>query len=234
MKQLRIHFKFLTLLLSFTYIHLTTLGQNAPDLNFRSIFPYVDGRVIYEKVYELDSVSKKEIFVRIKEWGQSTFVTQKGALQSEDSEMGYIFYQATKSTTHLIPKGWGFGLMEDRYVTIDYNAQMAIKFYIKDEKFKITISDITNKAVKAYGVWKVGFDSYTGTKAIEANAIPIESAGVQAIYDYKQNPDQKKYAIRLNYTVNLWRQVHNDILKLLDNVYAEVVYKKQQKSPFDF
>jgi hypothetical protein len=99
MKQLRIHFKFLTLLLSFTYIHLTTLGQNAPDLNFRSIFPYVDGRVIYEKVYELDSVSKKEIFVRIKEWGQSTFVTQKGALQSEDSEMGYIFYQATKSTT---------------------------------------------------------------------------------------------------------------------------------------
>ena len=103
-------------------------GQSNPDLNFKSMFPYVDGRVFYEKVYELDSVSKKEIFVRIKEWGQSTFVTQKGALQSEDSEMGYIFYQATKSTTHLIPKGWGFGLMEDRYVTVDYNAQMVLSF----------------------------------------------------------------------------------------------------------
>jgi len=234
MKQLRICFRFLALLLSFTFVHLNTIGQNAPDLNFKSIFPYVDGKVVYERVYELDSVSKKEIFVRIKEWGQSTFVTQKGALQSEDSEMGYIFYQATKPTTHYIPKGWGFGLLEDKYITVDYNAQMAIKFYIKDEKFKVTISDITSQAVKAYGVWKVGFDSYTGTKAIEANPIPIESAGVQAIYDYKQNPDQKKYTIRLNYTVNLWRQIHIDILKLLDNIYAEVVYKKKQKSPFDF
>lgn len=216
------------------FLYTFTYGQSTPDLNFKSLFPYVDGRVVYEKVYELDSVSKKEIFVRIKEWGQSTFVTQKGALQSEDSEMGYIFYQAVKSTTHLIPKGWGFSLMEDRYVTVDYNAKMSIKFYIKDEKFKVTISDITNQPVKAYGVWKVGFDSYTGTKAIEVNPIPVESAGVQAIYDYKQNPDQKKYAIRLNYTVNLWRQVNIDILKIFDVIYSEVVYKKRTKSPFDF
>lgn len=209
-------------------------GQSTPDVNFKSIFPFVDGRVVYEKVYQLDSVTKKEIFSRIKEWGQSAFVTQKGALQSEDAEMGYIFYQAIKSTTHMIPKGWGFGLMEDRYITVDNNAKMSIKFYVKDGKFKVTIDDITNQPVRAYGVWKVGFDSYTGTRAIEKVAIPIESAGVQAIYDYKNNPGEKKYSVRLNYTANLWRQIHVDILRLFDDIYAEVIYKKRTKSPFDF
>lgn len=227
--------KFYLIPLSFFFAFINTCyGQSTPDLNFKSVFPYVDGRVVYEKVYQLDSITKSEIFSRIKEWGQTAFLNQKGALQSEDAEMGYIFYQATKSTTHMIPKGWGFGLMEDRYITVDNNAKIAIKFYIKDGKFKVNINEITNQPVRAYGVWKVGFDSYTGTRAIEKTVMPIESAGVQEIYDYKRYPNEKKYSVRLNYTANLWRQIHIDILRLFDDIYAEIVYKKKQKSPFDF
>ena len=216
------------------FIFSNTHAQSNPDLDIKTIFPYIDGKVVYEKVFQVDSVSKKEIFVRIKEWGQTAFLTQKGALQSEDPEMGYIFYQAIKSRTHFIPKGWGFRLLENRFITVDYDARMSIKFYIKDDKFKVTISDISNQAVSAYGVWQVGFESYTGTRPIETTATPIESAGVQAIYDYKQNLNENKYLIRLNYTANLWRQLNIDILRLLDDIYTEVVHKERGKSPFDF
>ena len=47
----------------FTVVVYSVFAQDPPDLNFKSIFPYVDGRVIYEKVYELDSVSKEETIV---------------------------------------------------------------------------------------------------------------------------------------------------------------------------
>ncbi|MCX6331526.1 MAG: DUF4468 domain-containing protein [Bacteroidetes bacterium] len=225
------------------FLYLTIVGlsiisnnvcsQNTPDTSFRSIFPRnEENKVEYVKVVEVDSLSKKEISLRIKEWAINNFNSQKAALQSEDLETGYMLYQATKTNTYNIPKGWGFAFIGSKVFTITTETKFSINFYIKDNKFKIVVNNITDRYVSANGVWYEVVRTTTGEKAMDEPPTTIEDAGLFPLSEYFKQPDDNKYIVRLNFSAKLWRGIDSEIKNLLESVNSIVAVKK--KSPFDF
>ena len=205
----------------------TSFSQELPDTSFRSIFPRnEENKVEYVKVIEVDSLTKKEISLRIKEWAINNFNSQKAALQSEDLETGYMLYQATKTNTYNIPKGWGFPIIGSKIYTITSETKFSINFYIKDNKFKIVVNNIKDRYVSAYGVWYEVVRTTSGERAIDEPPTEIEDAGLKPINDYLANPDDKKYIVRLNFSAKLWREVDNEIRNLIENVNLSVSSKK--------
>jgi hypothetical protein len=208
-------------------------AQLLPDTSFRNIFPRdQDNNVVYEHIVEMDSLSKKEITLRIKEWAIKSFNSQKVALQTEDVDAGYILYQTVIPKTYKIPKGWGFTLLGTTIYTITMNTKFSINFYIKDTKFKVTINNVSNKVVSAYGIWMNGLSSDIGERTVNEPDVKIEDAGNETIKEYLNNPKEKKYIIRLNFWANVWREIDMDCRGLLK--YTESQVKAQKKSAFDF
>lgn len=206
--------------------------QDVPDLDFKSIFPRGEKGIEYVKIYDVDSVSKNELILRIKEWAINSFNSQKSALQSENLESGYLLYQATSTKTYNLPKGWGFSLIGSKIYTITYETKFSINFYVKENKFKVVINNITDRAISAYGVWYEVFNSTMGDRALDVPAVPIEEAGVVPINEYKTHIGDNKYIVRLNYSTNIWRNIDNSIKNLLENLKTSIAIKK--KSAFDF
>jgi hypothetical protein len=209
------------------------LSQNIPDTSFRSIFPRnEDNKVEYVKIIEVDSLSKKDISLRIKEWAINNFNSQKAALQSEDLETGYMLYQATNTNTYKIPKGWGFPLFGSQIFTSTNETKFSINFYIKDNKFKIAINNITNKQISAYGVWYEVVRTTSGERVVDGPIVAIEDGGVEPINNYLNNIGDKRYIVRLNYSANIWRDIDSEIKNLIESVSSSISINK--KSPFDF
>jgi hypothetical protein len=222
-------------LLIFISVFLFVLHQNAKsqfilDSEFKSMFPRTEKGIEYEKVYPFDTLAKKAIFLRIKQWGGKTFNSQKGALQTEDLEAGFLMYQGLIDRRLSIPNGWGFTLLEPKIYSINYAIRFTINFYVKDNKFKVKINDITNQPVSAYGNWDVT-TSLNYEKRINSNLESIENAGDAILLEYEQNPN-KKNGIRLNYTAEMWRKIHIDMISILSSIRDEIVNKS--KSDFDF
>jgi len=208
-------------------------SQSTPDTSFRSIFPRnEDNKVEYVKVVEVDSLSKKEISLRIKEWAINNFNSQKAALQSEDLETGYMLYQVTSTNTYKIPKGWGFPLIGSQIFTSTYETKFSINFYIKDNKFKILINNITSRQISANGVWYEVVRTTSGERAVDGPLVAVEEGGAEPINNYLNNIDDKKYVVRLNYSAKLWRDLDSEVKNLIESVNSIIAVKK--KSPFDF
>jgi hypothetical protein len=207
-------------------------SQELPDLEFKNIFPRGEKGIEYVKVFEIDSAKKSELILRIKEWAINNFNSQKAALQSEDLESGYLLYQAIKTNTYSIPKGWGFALIGSKIYTVTYETKFSINFYIKDNKFKVVINNITDRAISANGLWYEVVSNSVGDKPLDVPAVPIENAGEEAINEYNNHPNEKKYIVRLNYSANLWRNIDTTIKDLIENINKSIAIKK--KSNFDF
>lgn len=208
----------------------TSFSQFILDSDFKSMFPENENGIKYQKIYTLDSVSKKEILLRIKQWGGKTFNSQKAALQNEDLESGYIMYQGLIERQLKIPSGWGFGILEPHVYSVNYEIKFTVNFYVKENKFKVIINNITNEAVSAIGNWDITSPS-TYLKRLPSDPIAIENAGDIILDEYHKNPN-KKNGIRLNYTAELWRKIHIDLITILSTIRDEVVNKS--KSEFDF
>ena len=225
--------KLILLLGVFIFVSNSSFCQEIPDTSFRSIFPRnEENKVEYVKVIEVDSLSKKEISLRIKEWAINNFNSQKAALQSEDLETGYMLYQATRTNTYNIPKGWGFPLIGSKIFSITSETKFSINFYIKDNKFKIVVNNIKDKYISAYGVWYEVIRTTSGERSIDEPPTEIEDAGTKPINDYLTNLDDKKYIVRLNFSAKLWRAVDDEIKNLIESVNSTINVKK--KSPFNF
>ncbi len=207
-------------------------SQDVPDLDFKSIFPNGENGVEYVKIFDVDSVKKNELILRIKEWAINNFNSQKSALQSEDLESGYLLYQATKITKYDVPKGWGFNLIGTKLYTITYESKFNINFYVKDNKFKVVINNITDRAISAYGLWYEVLRNSIGERTLDYPAVPVEEAAIEQIKEYNLHPDENKYLVRLNYSARLWRNIDKTIIDLIDSLKSTIVIKK--KSAFDF
>ena len=207
-------------------------SQDLPDLEFKNIFSRGEKGIEYVKVFEIDSAKKSELILRIKEWAINNFNSQKAALQSEDLESGYLLYQATKTNTYSIPKGWGFALIGSKIYTVTYETKFSISFYIKDNRFKVVINNITDRAISANGLWYEVVSNSVGDKPLDVPAVPIENAGEEAINEYNNHPNEKKYIVRLNYSAKLWRGIDTAIKDLMENINTSIAIKK--KSHFDF
>jgi len=208
-------------------------AQIIPDTTFKSIFPRNEENLVqYEKIIEFDSLSKKEISLKIKEWAINNFNSQKAALQSEDLETGYILYQATNINTYPIPKGWGFPFIGSKILSVTNETRFSLNFYLKDNKFKVIVNNISIKELTANGIWYDVISTSVGERKIDAPAVPIEEAGNGAISEYFNNKDEKKYTVRLNYAASIWRDVDLGIRNML--IGLENSTKSTKKSPFNF
>ena len=216
----------------FLFVSVLSYGQDKADLDFKSIFPKGEKGIEYVKIMDVDSVQKNEIILRIKEWAISNINSQKAALQSEDLGSGYLLYQLTNTNTYQIPKGWGFSFIGSKIYTVTYETKFSINFYIKDNKFKVVVNNITNRAVSANGLWYEVITSSVGDKVIDEPAIPVENAGDNSINEYNDHPNEDKYIVRLNYSAKLWRNLDKTIRSLIENINTSVASKK--KSQFDF
>jgi hypothetical protein len=207
-----------------------SFSQYILDSDFKSMFPKVEDKIAYEKIYSFDSLPKSEIIFRIKQWGSKAFSSQKESLQSEDLETGYIIYQGLTERQLSIPKGWGFSFGEPRIYSVDYAIKFNVNFYVKNNKFKVSINNITNDAVSALANWDVTSPKIY-TKLLLSEPIFIENAGDAILREYNENPS-KKNGIRLNYTAEMWRKIHVDMITILSSIRDEVVNKS--KSEFNF
>jgi Domain of unknown function (DUF4468) with TBP-like fold len=224
--------KIISVLVIFFIVISKTYSQDIPDTSFRSIFPRnEENKVEYTKVIEVDSLSKKEIALRIKEWAINSFNSQKAALQSEDLETGYMLYQATRTNTYNVPKGWGFPLIGSKIYTYTTESKFSINFYIKDNKFKIVVNNVKNRFVSAYGVWYEVVRTSVGEKVLDDPGIGVEDAGIEPLNEYLTHPNESKYIVRLNFAANLWRDVDVEIKSLIESI-NNITLKK--KSPFNF
>lgn len=133
--------KKLTLLILLTW-SLTCIGQEPAE----GVFPMKEGVIYYEKVINVDSASKGEIFKRTKLWAVDAFRSQKVALQTEDKEEGFIVYKTNFKVPFTMPPTAAF----PNPVTSDWRFYCTMKFMIKDNKCKVTIYDFDFEDETAY------------------------------------------------------------------------------------
>lgn len=109
------------------------------------VFPIKDSVIYYEKIANIDSLSKDQIYKSIKSWGVNAFVSQKDVVQADDKESGLIAYKFFFTQLFSPPKIWGLGTT----TTIEY--WCVLKVFIKDNKIKITVTDLSFKNAGSYG-----------------------------------------------------------------------------------
>jgi hypothetical protein len=119
----------------FLFCLLITVTVNSQDSLFLHL-PLEDGRVVYTRIFDIDSTPKERIIANIKDWSVNSYGSQKAALQVEDKDLGYIAFKGYLPITLLIHGGMFNGN--------PYQVKLfhTLKFYIKDNKLKMVFSDL--------------------------------------------------------------------------------------------
>jgi hypothetical protein len=112
---------------------LFSIGQDS--LLYQNL-PVIDGKVTYEKVIALDSVSKDALFMTAKDWAVDAYRSQKATLQAEDKAGGYLAYKGYLPV-YLEYRG---GILKGKKYGVDL--YHTLKFYIKDGKTKVVFTDL--------------------------------------------------------------------------------------------
>ncbi|MBL7709011.1 MAG: DUF4468 domain-containing protein [Chitinophagaceae bacterium] len=149
-----------------------TKGQ---DSLMYDVFPVIDTKINYTRIFEVDSTSKEQLFIKIKDWAVNNYKSQKATLQAEDKEAGYIAYKGYLQ----IVSTYSAGLLKGSKFYIDI--YHTLKFYIKDGKVKIVFTDLE----------KVSHDF--GSKFIsDRNNKPIDAVPLESLYDGMKNLSPQK------------------------------------------
>lgn len=101
-----------------------------------NIFPSKNGKVVYEKILEIKGANKDRLYSNIKEWAIRAYPSQRSALETEDKQTGFIVY---KGYLPMIEKFQGGLTKGSPYEVRIFHA---LKFYVKDEKVKVVMSDL--------------------------------------------------------------------------------------------
>jgi hypothetical protein len=176
------------------------------------IFPLKEGSIYYEKVINVDSASKGEIFKRTKLWAVDAFKSQKVALQTEDKEEGFIVYKTNFTASFTMPPT----AMFPKPLPNEWRFYCSVKFMIKENKCKVTIYDF-------------GFESETYYTAKGDNSI--------LKYRERSDPDLKKgmmsKANREKFFQNAkvtFQAANNEVLGIIDSF--EKMIKSKESSDF--
>lgn len=97
-----------------------------------TILPMKDNKVFYENVYQIDSISRNELYLRAKNVYLRLFPATKDVIQNEDKENGII---AGKGNTSFIEPG-RFGL------NFEQKIRFTLSITVKDYKYRIQLFDI--------------------------------------------------------------------------------------------
>lgn len=130
--------------LLFTLIMIPGMNQflQAQDPLLYGIFPVNNGKIMYEKNVSIDSVSKDELFKRGRDWALRTYKAQKDTNQIEDKEQGLLTYKGFVTVLFTEPA---------RRVAAEWNCWHTIKILCSDNKTKIIITDLEQRAPSGYG-----------------------------------------------------------------------------------
>lgn len=101
-----------------------------------SVFPIKDGKIYYEKLIVVDSLTKDEIFKRVKFWAVNELHSQKRALETEDKEEGYIIYKTGYDVPFTNPS-----ISSGKEFPGTWAINCILKFEIKDFKTRVTLFD---------------------------------------------------------------------------------------------
>lgn len=130
--------------LLFTLIMILGMNQvlQAQDSLLYGIFPVNNGKIMYEKNVPVDSVSKDELFKRGRDWAHKMYKAQKDTNQIEDKEQGLLTYNGFVTVLFNEPA---------RRVAAEWNCWHTIKIICSDNKAKIIITDLEQRAPSGYG-----------------------------------------------------------------------------------
>lgn len=109
-------------------------------LMFLSLSSYAQEseRLTFSKVIPVENVDSKSIFVALKEWFGMNFVSAKSVIEVEDKEAGLIIGNSQ------VPYSKG-GLSYSAYSA---NLKYTLKIQIKDNRFKITVSNFLHEGTQ--------------------------------------------------------------------------------------
>lgn len=94
--------------------------------------PLKNGEVYYERIINIDSTSKSEIYKRAKRWFANTYNDSKSVIDLDDKENGEFIAKG------ILNYYYTYGLTGS-----DASIYHKINIRIKDNKLKVTISNIT-------------------------------------------------------------------------------------------
>lgn len=198
-------------------------NYSTPDTNFRKAIPIKDGIAIFDSVVSIDGLKKNELFIKIKQWGLETFNSEKLSLESQDIDAGFIFYKLNIYKEMPEPALTKKNLLKipNSYI---YKFELNIKFYIKDNKYKIVISPISFQLQsEKYALKKVD---------INAQIYGLEEMGVTALDRYRNDRTNVDNIMDVNYFSMLCNIILYDIKNLFENNISSI--KKNKKSDFEF
>lgn len=100
------------------------------------ILPVKDGKVYYERVIEINSTSKDDLYKKAKLWALSSFNSQKNTIETDDKDIGLLAYKGVIEIPHTAISAIGVR----QTVMLPFSAVLTI--LLKDNKAKITIDKI--------------------------------------------------------------------------------------------
>ena len=165
-------------------------AQNERFADTMTTLSMKDNKVFYEYVYQIDSISKNELYVRAKNVYLRLFPATKDVIQNEDKENGII---AGKGNTSFIEPG-RFGL------NLEQKIRFTLSITVKDYKYRVQLFDIY----------------YTSSVAGPIDN-PIE---ISYLKDYKKNQNKFTKTLYRNMNLKLLStidQVSNEMNKKTNN-----------------
>ena len=126
------------------------------------IMPMDSGKVVYKKAIREDSLSKDEIFNKIKAWADHYYKRDEAKLISEDNEGGYLAYRAFMPFPTVLRSG-SFNDKDNRR-----ELRYHLEFYVEEGRYRIIMRDLyirdpidlmtqvlTQRPIEKYGnLWK--------------------------------------------------------------------------------
>jgi len=186
-----------------------------------NVFPLKDSVVYYESIVDIDSVQTPELFTRSKIWILSRFKSQKGALQAEDKELGYLMINTF--TTDVFT----YGQIENIPLTFSSEYWFDMKIYIKDEKVKIVVDNlrwIDNQAKIEMSI--LSYRSEYETESIQA----LELARRKKKAREKVRKEFEKFEPKLMHEVRKsFSRVDSEIRSLISSFESSIVKKSESE-----
>jgi hypothetical protein len=98
--------------------------------------PLKDGKVVFERVFEVSNYKREDIYASIKKWVVDNFTHSRNLIQSEDKESGQFIGMGS---TDVLVSG-------KRTI---YTMEFAIQVNCKNDKFRIRFYDISTAAMRS-------------------------------------------------------------------------------------
>jgi hypothetical protein len=117
-------------------------------------FAQKDTVITFADVVKVDSVAKETLYIRSRDWFNSTFKDSKEVLQIQDKEAGEI---SGKAGFKIYIPHKSLGVENGFWLIYSFK----VTFWTKDGRYKYEITDIDNYAASADGV--IPFGIYTSS-----------------------------------------------------------------------